>query len=220
MNRIRVVVVVLVMLVLACTTASATGPIKLGVKAGGSFATQAFEYGTTLGTVDRDYRTGLAFGLFADLNLTPRLSLQPGVLYVQKGNQVVVRVSTYNNMNAGTRTIKDRVDYLSFAATGKLNITTLPLGVYLFGGPRLDIKLSTRSDIESPDVDALFDSYKSTVPGLTFGSGVEKSIGPEVSVLVEFRYDLDLADAAEYVGTENGVTIKNDGFQVLAGLRF
>lgn len=219
MNRIRVVVVVLAMLVLACTTTSATGPIKFGVKAGWSFAKQTWEYARYLGTVERDQRTGLAAGLFADMAVTPAVGLRGEFLYVQKGNQVEVPYRTYAGP-AGTLTFKDRIDYLSIVATGKLNLTRQPVGVYLLAGPRLDIKLSTSSDIDSPATDSLIDSYKATVPGLTFGGGLEKTVGSFGTVLLEFRYDYDFADAIKYVGTENGVTIKNDGFQVLAGLRF
>jgi len=205
-------------LLLAAGTASAGSRPKLGVKAGLSFADQDWEYTNSLGKVDRGHRSGLAFGLFTDLPLTPVVQLRPEVLYVQKGSQIELPYMTEAGVPAGTVTSQDQIDYLSLVATAKFKKRAGPLGVYVFGGPRLDLKVSTSSDDESPAMEAVLDSYKSTVTGLTIGVGIERSFGAIGPVLVEARYDYDFSEAAKYVGDEATLTIDNKGFLILFGM--
>jgi len=194
---------------------------QFGVKAGIALADQTWKYSNFLGTVARDTRTGLVVGAFADLSLGPILHLQPEALYVQKGDAVEVPITSPSFPDpVGTRTLRDRIDYLSLVAPVKLQATRGLLGFYLIGGPRLDLKLSTRSDIDGPDINAILDSYKSSVAGLTVGAGVQRSFGTFGPVLLEARYDYDLSDAAKHVGSEATLVIDNKEFSILVGLIF
>lgn len=212
------IIILVTLLFLAAGTASAGARPKLGFKAGWSFADQDWEYSNILGKVDRAHRSGLAFGLFMDLPLTPVVQFRPEALYVQKGSQVEVVHMTEAGVPAGTLTFKDRIDYLSLVATVKFKKPAGPVGVYVLGGPRLDLKVSTSSDDESPAMEAVLDSYKSTVTGLTIGLGVERSFGAIGPVVVEARYDHDFSEAARHVGEEATLTIDNKGFLFLVGM--
>ena len=214
-----VVLVVVVFLISALSISVVAVTPKFGVKAGLSQASQTWEYSNSWGSVERDSRSGLAFGIFTDIPFTPIMALRLDALYVQKGSQITVMETTeaYPEGTGQYLAIKDRIDYMSLSLTGKANVLKGPIGIYLMGGPRFDIKIGENFEYPSQFSDSL---YNSTVTGLVLGGGVETSIGPTASVLLEFRYDVDLTDAGEYSGIETDLAIKNKGFLILAGLRF
>jgi hypothetical protein len=212
------VVITLILVTTLAVTADARP--RLGVKAGIAGADQTWEYSSALGTVNRNSRLGLAAGMFAELPIMSALQLIPEALYVQKGSQVEVAHMTYTGVPDGTETYKDRIDYLSLGITAKVKTSARSLGLYFLGGPRLDLKIGTSSDIDSPNMNAILDAYKSSVVGLAVGFGAEKDLGESKAVFIEFRYDYDFGEAAEYVGDEATLTIDNRAFLVLVGVAF
>jgi hypothetical protein len=213
---------VLAVLVLSFAGSSvlAGGSLRYGIKAGLVGANQNWEYSNSLGKVNRDHRTGMAVGLFLNLPWIQRFQFRPEALYVQKGSQIEVTNMTYVGVPQGTTTIKDRIDYLSLRATARVKASTGPLDLYLLGGPRLDLKIGTNSDIDSPEMQTILDAYKSSVAGLTVGLGLEGAMGPRGSLFVEVCYDLDFGEAAEYVGDEATLKIDNKAVLVLVGVAF
>ena len=215
--KVKSVVPVTVAVLISVLSGSVgAGQVQFGVKAGLSRAGQTWEY--RLGTREHDHRFGFAFGNFADIPLTPILALRLDALYVQKGSQVLVRTVGYPGVPSQYLMFKDRIDYLSLSLTGKANLLSGPVGIYLMGGPRLDIKVGGEFELTHG---LLSDSlYNSTVTGLVLGGGVEIAVSPCRLVLMEFRYDHDLTDAGEYPTGGGDLIIKSNSFQILAGLRF
>jgi hypothetical protein len=213
---------VLAVLVLFITgsTVLAGGSPRYGIKAGLVGANQNWEYSNSLGTVNRDHRTGMAVGLFLDLPWIQSFQFRPEALYVQKGSQIEVTNMTYVGVPEGTTTVKDRIDYLSLRATVRMKTSAGPLGLYFLGGPRLDLKVGASSDINSPEMQTILDAYKSSVAGLTVGLGLEGALGPKGSLFIEVCYDYDFGEAAKYVGDEATLTIDNKAVLVLVGVAF
>lgn len=207
-------------LFIAGTTVLAGGSLRYGIKAGLAGANQNWEYSNSLGKVNRDHRTGIAVGAFLNLPWIKRFQLRPEALYVQKGSQITVTNMTYAGVPQGTITLKDRIDYLSLRATARVKTSAGPLGLYFLGGPRLDLKIGTSSDIDSPDMEAILDAYKSTAAGLTMGIGLEGAMGSKGSLFVEVCYDFDFGEAAKHVGNEATLTIDNRAVLVMVGMAF
>ncbi|MEW5796605.1 MAG: porin family protein [Candidatus Zixiibacteriota bacterium] len=210
-----------ILAVTIATCASAGARPRLGIKAGMVWADQTWEYREILGAVERDTRTGLAFGPCVDVGLTPVFGLQAEALYVQKGNQLKVPIYDQSSpVPIGTRVFEDRITYLSLLASLKVQALGGPLGFYVLGGPRVDLKLGTDSDINDSDMDRILDSYQSTVAGATVGVGLQHAFGSFGPILLEARYDLDFSEAAKHVNDENTLTIDNKSFAILVGLVF
>jgi hypothetical protein len=217
MRKMSVLLAALLMVV-AIQSASAGLRPNYGIKAGLVLADQDWEYDNILGSLERDCRTGFAAGVFIDFALVPNLGLRPEVLYVQKGSRVDVRHLRYDDIYGSTTTFTDRIDYLSFVLNVKLKTGNGPFGLYVFGGPRVDLKAGTSTDAPDANLEDILDSYKSTVNGLTFGLGLERALGGIGPVLLEARYDYDFGEAARHVGSEATLTIDNRSFAVLVGL--
>lgn len=217
--RSKVVVLVAIgTLVFASSTVWA-GPFGFGVKAGLTSFDQSWEYSSaSLGTIELDSKSGVAFGVFGQIPFTPVASVRIDALFVQKGGEVEVALTSPSSPDIiGHRTVKERVDYLSLAVSGRVGTAGNFIGVYALVGPRLDFKVGGEFEFSGEFSDEL---YGSTVFGLVLGGGVEAGLGPKATGLLEFRYDLDLSDAVEYSGTETDLTVKNNGFLILAGVRF
>jgi len=210
---------VVISLVVGLSISAAAVP-RYGIKAGLTGANQTWEYSNVLGTMNRNHRTGMVVGAFLDLPRIQGLLLRPEVLYVQKGSQVDVMHTSYAGVPQGTITLKDRIDYLSLRATARVKTSAGPLGFYFLGGPRIDLKIGTSSDIDSPEMETILDAYKSSVAGVTVGLGLEGALGPKGSLFVEVCYDLDFGEAAKYVGDEATLTIDNRAVLVMVGMAF
>jgi hypothetical protein len=219
MTKTRILIAA-ILLIASSSTVSAVVQPKLGIKAGMAVANQQWEYNNILGHLDRNHSLGFAAGVFADLSPTSMLGIRPELLYVQKGSSVKVHYATYTGHNTDTETLADRVDYMSLSLDVKLAVGHGPLGYYAFCGPRLDVKLSTRTDVPGEDIQGILDSYNSTVTGLTFGLGLQRALGKLGPVMIEARYDYDFQEAARYVGSEATLVIDNKALMVLVGLTF
>lgn len=206
------------LLVLAFVLTTAGGaladrPGKFGVKAGIVVADESYEYSPNPDNLNADpnSRTGLSLGVFFEYPLIARLSVRPGVEYVQKGAEITVRETTYDYPHGlGTRDIKDRIDYLSIPVLASIGFPVGGGATYILAGPRLDFKVSS-------DMELLVDAdFKSTVFGLTFGLGHELPVKNLGLAFAEFNYHHDLGNAYE----QGILTVKNKSFSVMAGMKF
>ena len=200
---------IIIALILSASVAEAAG--KFGAKVGLVIADQTYSYSNEWGEIDRDSKTGVVFGLFTDYQFIAGIAIRPEFQYVQKGckDEVLETTEAYPE-GIGTLKIVDHVDYLSIPVMLKIGLPGGVQSLYLVAGPRLDIKLRTKSDFNS----FVMDKFESTVFGATFGVGKQFSFGPLPAVLVEFNYYHDFSDA--YKG--DVLTIKNKGFALVAGV--
>ncbi|MCB2231398.1 PorT family protein [bacterium] len=184
-----------------------------GLKAGLSISTQEYDYENDVLTFERDPRTGLAVSVYADFPITPIISLQPGVGYIQRGSKIdVVQTSETDPDRAIHRELDDRIDYLSMPLYVKAVLPSPKYRPYLLAGPRLDWKIN--DDSESSTL--LANRYETFVYGGSVGAGLEYGYGAVGTVILEFAYQFDLSDAADM----GGLTIRNQSFLFLLGYTF
>jgi hypothetical protein len=118
-----------VILLVLCGVSTAQAQMRYGAKGGVSF-------GTTSGdSTDNTYRTGLAAGAFFERPLGPRLTLQPEVLFIQKGSK----------FDSSLVEASFRIDYLEVPVLVRYNLTANPGAFFVYGGPAIAFKLKARS---------------------------------------------------------------------------
>ncbi len=107
---------------------------KFGLKTGLSYGKASVSASGI--SVDLDYRTGFKIGGFAEFPVNEYLSIQPEILYVQKGAEL--NVPSYGNE-------KDRVHMLEVPVLAKVNIPieASPVKPFFYAGPFAGIKLGS-----------------------------------------------------------------------------
>jgi hypothetical protein len=150
----------------------ASAQTTFGVKAGLNVATIIPDNDVDL--VDRGAKLGFVGGVFAEVPVASGFSLQPEVLYTQKG---VSRDAP--NQSKG-------IDYLEIPvlASVALPVSDL-LDVKVYAGPALAIKLGDDDEVSTA-------RYNSTNLGVAVGAGVAS--GP---FGVDARYTFSVQDATE-----------------------
>jgi hypothetical protein len=172
--------------------------IRPGVVAGLSlFKETANNNGTSVST---DTRTGLVAGVVMDIAIFKMVSIEPGLVYSERGGRMpVVNLS-----------------YLAIPVHAKLNWPGIPvISPYALAGINLAFLL--RSAI-APTVGSPFtDGVSSIAFGVDVGAGIEFSL-PVVIPFIEYVYDLGLSNILKNtIGDESQ---KTSGFEIKAGLRF
>lgn len=157
-------------LVAAAPTAFAQA--TFGLKAGLNVATIIPDNDEDL--ADRGAKLGFTGGVFAEVPVASGFSLQPEVLYTQKG---VSRDEPNESIG---------VDYLEIPVLAKV---ALPVSEFLdldvYAGPALAVKLGNDDEVDTV-------RYNSTNLGVAVGAGVAS--GP---FGVDARYTFSVADATE-----------------------
>lgn len=169
--------------------------MRLGIQGGVNLANLSSDLQSSY-----EQRTGLTLGALVEFGLGEWLTLQPELLYTQKG------------ANLGFITTK--LDYLDIPVFLKL-VFPLPLiKPFIFAGPRLSLKASANSDVSGISSTPIT-SAKSTVFGLDFGAGGELGISPVTSFFVSLKYSMDFDSAFEAANSG-----KNKSFAILGGFIF
>ncbi|MGH8016443.1 MAG: hypothetical protein ACREBV_09645, partial [Candidatus Zixiibacteriota bacterium] len=83
---------------------------------------------------------------------------------------------------------------------------------YLIAGPRIDVLLSSDTEVEK----VARKDLESTVFGASVGAGIKLSVSPAASLFVEGVYQPDISDAFKFPT----LNIKNNSFLISAGLSF
>lgn len=201
MSRVRWtarVVTMAAMAVVAWTPAAAQ-QIDAGVTGGINVANLAFGDGAD---VSFDNRIGLVAGGFVTFPLRERLSVQPEVLFSQKG-------ATFDELGATGRIELDALDVpvLARYQFGRL---------FVVGGPSLSLKLRARQVLQFGDDEEAVD-LEDDVESFDFGvvGGVGYQFG---RISVDGRYTWGLRNINAVEGDE--ATIKTRTLTLLAGWRF
>jgi hypothetical protein len=154
---------------------------------------------------------GWAVGGFLAIRFEGGFSLQPEVLYTQKGVKFEVRESgeAFN--------VKYKGDYLDIPVLARY---TFGKGVrgYVFAGPSFDFKLNAKVTIDAlgqADDEDLSDEVEPFEFALVFGGGVE--LGP---VLLEARWSEGLTNIAKSDAGEPASDVKTRTYLLLFGFRF
>jgi hypothetical protein len=188
--------------------------IKLGVKGGFSLADLTFKPELTDSPLTS--KAGAVGGISLNVGIASFFSLQPEVLYVQKGTK------GSDTVEGVEITGKYELDYVevplllnfSFAKEGSSFVPSIFAGPYAGFNARAKIKVTEDGESYSEDFK---DSVKDTEFGLTFGIGLGKKIG-HGKIVLDVRYDLGLTNIGEEM--QEGESVKNKTWLFMLGYYF
>ncbi len=210
----RFSVVALALLLVSLLASPGFSGIKLGVKGGFSLADLTFKPELTDSPLTS--KAGAVGGISLNVGIASFFSLQPEVLYVQKGTK------GSDTVEGVEITGKYELDYVevplllnfSFAKEGSSFVPSIFAGPYAGFNARAKIKVTEAGESYSEDFK---DEVKDTDFGLTFGIGLGKKIGSG-KITIDVRYDLGLTNIAE--GMSEGESVKNKSWLFMLGYYF
>ncbi len=226
MNRFATTTVVSFLMTLLLAV-SATARIGYGVKGGLNFA-------DLTGTDSEGFKnkTGMIAGVYAKLSFSPRVAIQPEILYTQKGSR---------GTEGGLLSMTFKMDYIEIPVLLRL---TVPLEgqvePFVYGGPSFAFITKAEIEFQAQGISATLNmaNEKSSDIVFLFGGGLELDAGA-VDVFFDLRYSLGLSnpydDVAPFVFSdvliegkdfpvawENGkaLDVKQSAISVMAGIAF
>jgi len=207
------VIAVLVLFLVMTTTPSIAG-VKFGVKGGLTLANIKSVPETFQG-YKWETKQGLVGGVFAEIGLAGGFSLQPEVLYVQKGAKIPVSEGEI------TGTLKANIDYIEIPLLFKYNLIsggpTVPsvyVGPFVGFNTKGEFVIKANGYEEREDIK---DDLKSTEYGLVFGLGLTQNLGV-LKLTLDARYDLGLSNIIKEV--EGPESIKTRTWLFMVGVAF
>jgi hypothetical protein len=186
-------------LALSTNPAQAQTEIQPGVRAGVDF----MSIGGDTGDSDPGTRTGFLIGGYANIGFGAPVTVQPELLYVQKG------AST--DVEGGTITTK--YDYIEIPVLVKYQIPAGGFSPNLFAGPALGFNVT--AERTNGDTVDLSEGTSGTEFGLYFGAGSDFGLSAG-TVSIDLRYNLGLTS----INSEGEGSINNQGFMITAGFAF
>ncbi len=188
--------------------------IKFGVKGGLSLAYLAYKPAPIYNPFGN--KAGAVGGISLNLGLASSFSLQPEILYVQKGTKWS---ETLEGEEFTGKYELDSVEVplllnFSFPIAGSSFVPSVYAGPYAGFNTRAKVKVTEAGESYSEDFK---DEVKDTEFGLTFGIGLGKKIG-HGKIVLDVRYDLGLTNIAE--GMAEGESVKNKTWLFMLGYCF
>ncbi|MDD8020425.1 MAG: porin family protein [Acidobacteriota bacterium] len=206
--------VAMAVLLVGLLTSPAFSGVKIGVKGGFSLADLTFKPEPTDSPLTS--KAGAVGGISLNVGIASFFSLQPEVLYVQKGTKG-------SDIVEGVKvTGKYEVDYVevplllnfSFPIAGSSFVPSIYAGPYFGWNARAKMKMTEDGVTTTQDFK---DSVKDTDFGLTFGIGLAKKIGIG-KIMLDVRYDLGLTNIGEEM--QEGESVKNKTWLFMLGYYF
>ncbi|HEY9165863.1 MAG TPA: porin family protein [Candidatus Kryptonia bacterium] len=201
----RVLMQLVILFVIMIPAAFAQLPLSVGVLGGLNLANA-----TTSPSLSTTTRTGMIVGGSIEFGLAPMLSVQPEVLYIQKG-------AKYSMIFLGqTIDATFKFDYVEVPILIKAKLPVGPLKPYVFVGPNIGFSVNAQGEVTAfgQTQTSKIDSTKSTDFCLDIGAGVEYSLIANLSLTGDVRYSLGLTN----IGTESE-SWKSTGVQILVGVK-
>lgn len=151
---------------------------------------------------------GVAAGVYFSIGLLPNISIQPEMLYSQKGFKT--SYDFYGEMHEE----KLRINYMEIPVLAKLSFGTIVVP-YVLAGPYFAAKIGTKY-AETVDSITTISTNENSLADLDIGLTVGAGIQIPIKVSVEARYSMGLRSI--YYGSElDGLDIKNSNVQLLIG---
>lgn len=147
---------------------------------------------------DFNWKTGLATGLFFNVKLNDKLSLQPEALYSSMGARNVLN---------GSGSL--RLNYFSLPVMAKYQICKR---VVLMAGPQIDMLIQAKAKSSSNRFSKITDNYNESSFNVTGGA----EYWPVQCLSFSARYMYGLNNVVANGGTE----LKNHGVQIMAAVKF
>lgn len=179
---------------------SVNAQVQFGVKAGLNVANQ--KYSSSGISMSPKSLIGFHVGVIADMPLNEKFSIQPGLLFSQKGAK----------MDQNSVTEKAIFNYLDIPINAVYKIDAGGVKVLLNAGPSIGYALGGKYKVDSESEDIEFGSedgkYKRLDLGFGFGGGVQFG-----SVIASLNYNLGLANI---INSPSGADykIKNNVFSI------
>lgn len=203
MRKHTVAVLVALAMVGLPAGASAQG-IGLGVKAGASLATLSIE-GVEDGLSNK---AGFTIGGFVNVGLSPMFSIQPELLFSQKGT------SMSGEVLGETVEVDQKSSYIEVPVLARLSLGApgVPVRPVVFAGPSFGFLLSAKAESGDAEED-IKENMKSLDVGGVIGAGVELG-----NFTIDGRYTLGLTNINDAEGDDEG-SIKNRAIMITVGLK-
>lgn len=203
-------------LLLGLTVSQAEGGVKFGVKGGFSLANIESVPDTFEG-YSWETKSGLVGGVSLELGLLRGFSLQPEVLYVQKGTQFDFAEGEVSGR------FRVRVDTIEVPLLLKYNfISGGPTIPSFYAGPFVGFISKAENVIKvagyPEEKEDIKDELTGTEYGLAVGVGLTQSLGP-VKITLDARYDLGLANVIKEE-TEVPESVKTRAWLFMVGIVF
>lgn len=204
-------IIFIITLLLLTVILNANSILSYGVKLGGTLSTQDFDYKSVQIELDTEHRWGFDIGLFTEFKIIDNLTLLTELHYCQKGMKVTLEVIDENNFDPPEKVeFSNRVDYLAIPILVKFKPDKVP--AYFVGGIQGDVLIGYESKLLS----SVYDELESLDFSFVAGMGFEYNIPGFRTMLLELRYNPSLTASFD---NEN-LTIKNESFSLLTGIRF
>ncbi len=187
-----------------------------GLKVGGSLLTMGGDAITN--DVDVGNKAGLAFGAFVEVQLSEVFSIQPEILYVQKGIKKAYSVESYT-LGASSTVIDidedDGVSYLQIPLLAKFNVpTNTRIQPSIFLGPAVAFHLNANTEGQS-GTEILWDGHiancKTTDFSAIAGAGIGFPVG-RTTFFLDARYDYSLSTAFKDLSDSELDNLDSDEF--------
>ncbi len=175
-------------------TAAQAQEVRFGLKGGVNYSTLA-----TKNDEGAESKIGLLGGAFANLGLSDLISVQPEVLYSQKGAQL-------KDMSD----VKIKLNYIDVPVLVKVNAG----GLFFEGGPQVGFLASAKVTNGSQSED-LKENLKSVDFGYAVGLGYQAESGP----MIGLRYNGGITDINKN-NSNNDDKTRNSAFQLYVGFAF
>ncbi len=165
--------------------------------------------------------TGFGVAVPLEIKLSDRFSVQPEVMYIQKGSGLTL---TIGNVTATAKTL---ISHLELPILLKVNLlgSESPVGIGIIAGPSFSYALSGSTTASAPgqttsqSQDFTFKNYQRFEVGAHFGLNVGFGIGSGKLVL-DARYLLGISDLNSAANSTSANSIRNRGINVGLGYMF
>jgi outer membrane immunogenic protein len=207
---------VLALALCAFATPTFAQGVVVGVKGGVNFASLSFDPEDEDGAEAKS-RTGFVGGLFVGIPVTPAISVQPEVLFVQAGTKL-------EGPEFGGESVAIKLNQVQIPVLLKANLGSGSARGFVVVGPVFGFKAG-KIKFDAGDLEEFFDdeiideisdeideNISSTDVAIAFGGGV--NVGP---LSIELRYNLGVKNNDT---SDSDQSVKTRGFMVLAGFGF
>lgn len=205
---------------LICVLTAATLSAQLGVKGGVNVSTLRLEDEESLRIDNKQGETGWQAGFFYRLQLSDALSIQPELLYVERGSEFEILNAALSRADAS---VESETKYVEIPVVARLRLGALPVNIQVgaYGAYLADVEYTFRSgllDMGSDLIDDDRDNYNRSDWGFIGGVGVEF-----LNFTIDLRYTQGwqaMEGAFMFRNVAYLETAKNDALMLNVGYRF
>ena len=205
-------------------TPASAQPVGIGVKGGINFSNLSDDFNMGFGRIAFSSKTGIVVGGYFNIRLLPVITLQPEVLYTEKGgdlsyaesseNIIVFRVPLNGSLN---------LKYIEVPVLIRARVPVPGISPTVYAGPTIAFNIeSTLDSGPVPNIDGfseidIEDYIKSMDFGFIVGAGLDFST-PVLQFNIEARYTLGLTDIDD--SDEFNSSARNNVASIILGVTF